>query len=104
MSGKQILAIIGVVLLLAAITVGCWFGYWAVYKQSVKNQYDVNTHTQQYQSSLVQQERDFAQGYNAATDPAQKAQIRSTFCSMYTNLDNPPADLASAQVQICEAS
>jgi len=73
--------------------VGCWFGYWALAKKSTSNQYDVNTHNQQYQAGLVSQERDRVQAYDTAVDPAQKQQIKLTFCQVYPNLSPPPADL-----------
>lgn len=104
MRPKEILLVVLAAIVVAGIIVGCWFGYWAISKKSVQNRYDINTHTQQYQSSLVAQERDEVAGYDAAVDPAQKAQIKSTFCTMYTNLDPAPADLASAHFRICESN
>lgn len=93
-------------IILAAVTVAalltaCWFGYWALNRQVISNRYQNDTHNQQYQSGLVSQERDRVQGYDAATDPAQKAQIKATFCQIYPNIDKPPADLVSARNRIC---
>lgn len=91
---------------LAAVTVvvllvGGWFGYWALARQATSNQYDVNTHNQQYQSGLISQERDRVQAYDIATDPGQKQQIKLTFCQVYPNLTPPPADLVEAHTRIC---
>ncbi len=85
----------------AAVLVAMWFGYWALTKQSVANQYDVNTNTQQYQAGLIGQERDRVTAYDAATDDAQKNNIKTTFCTVYADLTKPPADLQSAHTRIC---
>jgi hypothetical protein len=84
-----------------ALMTACWFGYWALDRQATSNRYSNDTHNQQYQSGLVSQERDRVQGYDTATDPAQKQQIKATFCQVYPTLDQPPADLVSAHARIC---
>jgi hypothetical protein len=95
------LAVLGTVVV-SAIAVGCWFGYWALAEQSQTNQYKVNTDSQQYQASVIDQERDRIQGYDASTDPAQKAQIASTFCASFPSLTLAPADLVMASARICK--
>lgn len=93
--------ILGGILLTAGLCIGGWYGYWALAKAGQSNRYDVNTHSQQYQAGLVAQERDRVTGYDTATDPAQKAQIRSTFCATYAELDPPTPDLVDAHIRIC---
>ena len=94
-----ILAVIGGIALLVAL----WFVGWQVAKANTDQQYQVNTHSQQYQASLVQQEQDRVQGYDTATDPAQKQQISATFCSVYQELTHPETypDLVQANARIC---
>lgn len=73
---------------------GCYQGYWYLAKHNVQHQYDVNTGTQQYQAGLIQQERDLANGYQAAQDSAQKAFISRQFCTMLKDVQPVPNDLA----------
>jgi hypothetical protein len=98
---KQVFAGIGIFIVVVGLVIGCWFGYWAIARKSVSNQYDVNTHNQQYQAGLIAQERDLAQGWNAATDPAQRSQISQQFCAIYDQLKPPTADLTAAYSHIC---
>lgn len=98
---KQVMAWIAAGLAVIMIAVGIWFGYWWIAKASQSQRYDVNTHSQQYQAGLVAQERDLITGYDAATDPAQKAQIRSQFCAIYLQLDPATPDLVLAHDRIC---
>lgn len=98
---KQVMAWIAAGLAVIVIAVGIWFGYWWIAKASQSQRYDVNTHSQQYQAGLVAQERDLITGYDAATDPAQKAQIRSQFCATYLQLNPPTPDLVLAHDRIC---
>lgn len=98
---KTALTVVLASIAVVALLVGCWFGYWALTKQAVSNQYDVNTNTQQYQAGLISQERDRVTAYDAATDESQKANIRSQFCTVYADLTKPPADLAAAHTRIC---
>ncbi|MEC5149200.1 hypothetical protein [Cryobacterium sp. GrIS_2_6] len=92
-----------VLLTLAAIVVlvGAWFGYWALAQANQTAQYGVNTNGQQYQSGLVSQERDRIAGYDKALDPAQKAQIKVTFCQVFPDLKPAPTDLVQANARIC---
>jgi len=83
------------------VCVGLWFGYWALAQANQTQQYKVNTNGQQYQSSLVSQERDRISGYDIATNDAQKAQIKSTFCQVYPDLNPAPNDLVQAHARIC---
>lgn len=92
--------IIGTLIAIGVI-VGAWFAYWPLAQANQTNQYKVNTSGQQYQSGLVSQERDRIAGYNLATDPAQKAQIKSTFCQIFPDLNPAPADLVQANARIC---
>ena len=98
---KNTLTMLVVSFTAAAVLVACWFGYWALSRKATDNRYDINTHSQQYQASLVSQERDRVQAYDAAVDPAQKANVKATFCQVYLTLTQPPADLASAHDRIC---
>lgn len=101
MTVRSIGVIVAVFLAVVAIAVGGWFGYWALAKAGQSERYNVNTHSQQYQAGLVSQERDRVLAYDTATDEAQKAQIRATFCAAYTQLDPPTPDLADAHIRIC---
>lgn len=99
----------------AAICVGGWFAYWKLAGSAQSDRYKVNTHSQQYQSGLVSQERDRVQAYDqlgtaiaAVKDPATKTadraqqdQIRETFCQVYADLQNTPTDLTQAHARIC---
>jgi hypothetical protein len=85
----------------AALIVGAWFGYWALAGRAQTNRYEVNTNSQQYQGGLVSQERDRIAGYDAAIDPAQKAQIKTTFCQVFPDLKPAPDDLVQGSARIC---
>lgn len=98
---KQVAAIAAVALATVLVIVAGWFAYWAIAKAVQSDRYGVNTHSQQYQAGLVAQERDLITGYDAATDPAQKAQIRSQFCGIYLQLEPPTPDLSLAHDRIC---
>lgn len=98
MTIKQWIVTIAIV---AGLGTGAWFGYWWLAPKAANNQYNVNTHTQQFQTGLVQQLRDKVQGYQLATDPAQKANFAQTFCAMYVDLTQPPQDLIQAHFTIC---
>lgn len=92
---------IGVGLLVTAVIVGCWFGYWFIAKKIQSNRYDVNTHSQQYQAGLISQERDRVTAYDRAVDEAQRQAIADAFCAEYDQLDPPTADLLRAHARIC---
>lgn len=94
---------IGVAVGLLAACIGAWFGYWALQRANTEQQYGVNTETQQYQASLISQERDRVTGWYASTDTAQKRSIASQFCAVYDSLTRVPADLAEAHSNICTA-
>jgi uncharacterized membrane protein YcjF (UPF0283 family) len=98
---KTAVWILGVIVAIAII-VGGWFGFWALAKANRDQQYQVNTNSQEYQQGLVQQEQDRVQGYDAASDATQKAQIKATFCSTYQDLTHPTNDLVQAQARICQ--
>lgn len=99
---KSIGIAILVVLAVIVLAVGGWFGYWALAKANTNQQYQVNTNSQQYQQSLVDQERNRVQGYDQTTDPAQKQQIATTFCQVYPDLNPAPTDLVQASARICQ--
>lgn len=101
MTARNVTATLAAAAAVVVIVVGAWFGYWWLARASQSNRYDVNTHSQQYQAGLVSQERDRVQAYDVATDDGQKAQIRSTFCAVYTQLDPPTPDLVEAHARIC---
>jgi hypothetical protein len=84
-----------------ALLVGLWFGGWALAGLNQTKQYEVNTNSQQFQGGLVSQERDRVAGYDAAVDPAQKDNIKQTFCTVFADLKPAPEDLVLAQSRIC---
>jgi hypothetical protein len=88
------------VLLAVAIAVGGWAVYWRLAGSSQNHRYEVNTHSQQYQAGLESQARDDAQGFDIATDPGQRAQIRMRFCATYPQLTQPAADLTADAARI----
>jgi hypothetical protein len=81
--------------------IGAWFLYWELALKGADNRYEVNTKTQQYQSALVQAQRNRVAGWDMAVDEAQKKNIAQTFCTMQLDLTQVPADLAAAQTRIC---
>lgn len=89
------------VILGAALCVGLWFGGWALYRANQSAKYEANTHSQQYQAGLVSAERDRVAAYDAATSDAQKANIATTFCQVYDELNPPTPDLETAHARIC---
>lgn len=95
------LTLVGVIVVVA-LAVGGWFLYWGIARANQDQQYQVNTNSQQYQQSLIQQEQDRVQGYDAASDTAQKQQIASTFCAVYQDITHPTPDLMQAQARICQ--
>lgn len=94
------LTIVGVILAVA-VSVGLWFGYYALAGANQTANYKVNTNSQQYQAGLVSQERDRIAGFDAAVDSAQKEQIKTTFCQVFTDLKPAPDDLVLANSRIC---
>ena len=86
---------------LAGLVFGGWLAYWAIAGHGQTRRYEVNTHSQQYQAGLVSQERDRVTAYDVAVDPAQKRQIKVTFCQVYPDLAPPPDDLIIAHDRIC---
>jgi len=99
---KAILGVIVALALVAAVTIGGWQLGWWLNKANANKQYEVNTHTQQYQAGLISQERDNVIGWQHANDSAQKDLIKNTFCTMYLSLTQPPADLVFANSKICK--
>ena len=98
------LSIIGgifALVLVVALAVGLWFGGWALAGANQSAQYKVNTNSQQYQASLVSQQRDRVQAYDTAVEPGQKAQIKMTFCAIAPSLNPAPTDLVVATARIC---
>ncbi len=86
---------------IVGLLVGIWFGIWFLKGQAQSNQYEVNTHSQQYQAGIVAQERDYANAWRIATDPGQKASIADTFCAEYTQLNPATPDLVDAHASMC---
>lgn len=93
----KVLIVLGII----AVLVGGWFGYWALARANTAEQYKVNTGTQQYQSSVISQERDYVHDYDRTVDTAQKQQIAQTFCDRYTELTQIPNDLSLAHARLC---
>lgn len=98
---KAVFATIAGLVVLVGLAVGGYSLYWHVAKQNVRNQYDVNTNTQQYQAGLISQERNLALDWGKAVDPGQKQAIADQFCGIYPNLNPTPSDLATANTRIC---
>lgn len=88
------LAALLVFALFVALGVFLWEGGWWLQKANANKGYDVTVHTQGYQAGLISAERDRANAWTAATDPDQKALIKSTFCAVMADLTIVPADLA----------
>lgn len=93
--------IIGTALVAIVVVAALWLGGWGIYRANLEQERDANHTSQQWQDATVAAERARIQGYDAATNDAQKAQIKATFCATYTELTNPPADLVSANARIC---
>lgn len=98
---KKALLVVAAAVVLVAVCIFGWKGYWALAERGQTNRYNVNTHSQQYQAGLVAQERDRIQGYDTASDEAQKKQIAMTFCQVYPDLNPAPDDLVAAHARIC---
>lgn len=92
---------VAVFVAVVVLCTGGWLLYWRLALAGQNNQYNVNTHSQQYQAGLIAQERDRIAGYDAAIDPAQKQQIKTSFCQVYPDLTQPPIDIQSAHARIC---
>lgn len=92
--------VLGLVVVVA-LAVGGYSLYWHVAKQNVRNQYDVNTNTQQYQAGLISEERNLSLEWTRAEDPGQKQAIADQFCQVYPNLTPAPADLVTAHAGMC---
>lgn len=87
-------AVLAATLALAAIW---WFGGGIVNTRDYNN----NVDSQAFQAGLVAQARGYADGWNAATDAGQKAQIASRFCTVVQDITLVPADLATDKMEIC---
>lgn len=93
--------IVAAVVLVIALAIGAWFGYWALTRENTEQRYKVNTGTQQYQSGLIAQQRDRALAYDQTANPDQQAAIAAQFCQIALTLSQPPADLTQAAARIC---
>ncbi|MFJ4653813.1 hypothetical protein ACIP5Y_21310 [Nocardia sp. NPDC088792] len=82
----KLAGIAGAIGVFAAVCVGGWQLHWWTALHGADNRYQVNTHTQAYQASLVSQLRDTAEAYRLAVDPGQKTALKSTFCATYLDL------------------
>jgi Na+/glutamate symporter len=98
---KHIAKAVAVVVTIVAVIVGAYFGYWVIERFNQSNRYEVNTHSQQYQSMLVDAERDRVTAYYASNDVGQRTAIANVFCASYAELDPPTDDLVTARDQIC---
>lgn len=100
--------VLGLIVALAAVVVLCigiWHLGWFVRKANVNQNYQVNTTSQEYQQSLVTQERDRLTGIQSSDDPGQKKNLELTFCSVYFNLTpvsvQANQDIAIGSAQYC---
>jgi hypothetical protein len=91
--GKQIALAMGVVAAIVVISVGGWQLHWWMARHGVNNRYQVNTSSQEYQSSLVTQERDRALAFDKSQDTEQRAVIRAQFCQVLADIHPIPADI-----------
>jgi hypothetical protein len=98
---RKIATTFAAVIAVVGLSVGLWFGGWALYRANQSAKYEANTHSQQYQAAMVSSERDRVSAYDAATSDAQKTNIATTFCQVYTELDPPTPDLETAHARIC---
>jgi hypothetical protein len=103
-------------LVVAGLCIGGWFAYWGLAGSSQDHRNHVNTHSQQYQAGLISQERDRAQSYDQlaaalagthdpavkSADQSQQEQIKETFCQVFADLTEAPADLTQANARICQ--
>lgn len=99
LKGTTLLVVGG--LLVVLLCIGGYAGYWWLAKNSTARRYEINTGTQQYQSSLISQERDRATAYDRALDPGQKIAIADQFCAVYPEMTNPTPDLVTRRAVIC---
>lgn len=86
---------------LAIVCVLAYGGYWWLAKDTTEKRYDVNTGTQQYQNSLIQQNRDRVADIDRTLDPGQKAALTQQFCAIQLTITPPPADLVAASARLC---
>jgi hypothetical protein len=115
-SGNRVfVAFVTMALIVAGIIVGGWKLHWWLAQSNQDHQYKVNTHGPQYQAGLVSQERDRVVGYDQLTtaiasskdagvktaDTAQRDDIKTSFCQVYTDLTQAPTDIALAHGRIC---
>lgn len=98
---KRYFMYVSIGLLVVAMSIAGWFGYWALAKAGQSARYDVNTNNQQYQAGLVAQERDRVIAYDRSADDAQKQAIADQFCAVYDQLNPPTPDLVRAHARIC---
>lgn len=90
---------VGVGIAVAALLL--WLLYWATYRANLEQQRDANHTSQQWQDAQIAAERNRAADYDRITNEGQKAQIKATFCAVYADITNPPADLVAAHAHIC---
>ena len=102
-----VLAVVLSVITVALLAVGAWQLHWWMAKSTVQHRYDINTNTQQYQSSKIAQLRDLAHDLSAPGLPdSQRQYLSSEFCSVYQLITPPPpanttADLLTAHTSFC---
>jgi|APMI01.1.fsa_nt_gi hypothetical protein len=99
--GKLVGGIIVAALLFATLVFAGWQAGWWFQAENTQRQRDINKSSQSYQDSLVRQERDLVNGITTAADKGQKELLTKQFCSVYTEIVNPPADLAAAHSSLC---
>lgn len=97
---------VAVLAITAVLIVGGYGAYWWLAKNNAQKQYEVNTNTQQWQSSKIDQLRNLSHDWGVAQDPGQKQVIGSQFCSIYQLVNplppaNGTADLFTVHSTIC---
>lgn len=65
-----------------ALLIGGWFLVWYLRGQAASNQYQVNTHSQQYQATVIAQERSLVTAIETASTAGQRTAFTERSSSM----------------------
>jgi uncharacterized membrane protein affecting hemolysin expression len=88
--------ILGVIAVLAITLTWAGIAPWATNKQR-----EINHNSQQYQDSLIVQERNAVTAINTANSDEQKQFFTDQFCAQYVDIIQPPSDLMIAHGKLC---
>lgn len=73
----------------------------ALRRDNLQRLYESNRGSAAWQQARITEVRSYVDGYYSTTNDAQRAQLRSSFCSVYQVIDNPPADLVRVHAGLC---